>query len=211
VIKVSLATSRYQPTLLSVLSFYSRPLVSSGFLQRHPLLIVILSTLHYRSPSVSLPEIKTPNLPQVFLITRHVQGFPNVQKDCHSLILPSPASICKPSTNTNQIFYKTFSHPVCNLGFPRSQRLSNSDTVDCRVFPLLVTICQPPNNNKHRIYPATALSIALPIRDFMMSSGSLLLPTLFVVISSTFHCRSPSVSPVKSNPLLAGEEVTRGE
>jgi len=120
--------------------------------------IVILLSLHHRS-LVSFPEIKRLNLPAVLLIAHCAKGFPNIQQDCHSLVLSSLASIYQYIKHRN--FFKTFSDSLCNPGFT-----SNSGNVDYPVFSLPVTICQPPKNNKHRIYPSTALS-----RDFLVSSS----------------------------------------
>jgi hypothetical protein len=91
-IKDSLASRGFQPALLIVSSFHCQPLASSVFVWNFPLLIVILLSLHHRSP-VSLPEIKRPNLPADLLIARCANGFPNIQQDCHSLVLSSRASL----------------------------------------------------------------------------------------------------------------------
>ena len=90
--RIQLVSRGFQPTLLIVSSFHGQPLTSSVFIWHFPLLIIILSSLHHMSP-VSLPEIKRLNLPAVLLIAHCAKGFPNIQQDCHSLVLSSLTSI----------------------------------------------------------------------------------------------------------------------
>jgi hypothetical protein len=159
--------------------------------------IVILSSLHHRSP-VSLPEMKTSNLPQVFLTAHCAKGFPNIHQDCHSLVLSSLASIYQYTK------HRIFSRPFLTLcAIQDSLATSISNPVDYPISSLPFTICQPPKNNKHRIHPSMTLSVTFPIWFFLASSGYLVPPTLLIVILSSFYCWSLSVRPVKSNPSPA--------